>query len=273
MLIKLNDVARRRLREDLAAHRARSALTDADYCTTVLRVSLNTLKKCLDPGPDLTIKRRTFAAIIQHAGLDPARYGGSVPSSAGDDASHGGYSKTEFGFLAGQYLLHRRSFLTAENITRSVLEIAWDSSRGCLIFTERMRYVSDAGVTQSFDYSGDIFIHADRVLMTLVSSKEGEVRMTMLHTPSRRSGKTPLGPIRMAGVVLTHGYPKRFYQPVVGAVAVEQVMRSLTPARLLALSKTLAPGTAEFDAAAADLKVAEEHAVVFTPLLWRERKP
>ncbi len=272
MLIRLKDAARRRFRDDLNAHRARSQLTDAAYAASVLRVSLNTLKKCLEPGSELTIKRRTFAAITQHAGLDSSLYGAATPAGHSETASHGGYSRAEFGFLAGQYLLHRRSFLTAERISRSVMEIAWDGQKGCLTFTERMRYVSDGGVPQSSDYSGDVFMHADRVLMTLLAIKEGEVRMTMLHTPSRRPADNQLGPIRMAGVVLTHGYPKRFYQPVVSAVAVEQVARPRPATQLLALCKTLTPGSAEFEAAAADLRVAEEHAVVFTPLLWRDHK-
>lgn len=272
MLIKLDGAHRRRFRDDVAAHRAASTLTDAGYAAKVLRVSLNTLKKCLDRSATLTLKRQTCIGIISSLGLDPGRYGLGGPRAPGAMNVYGGYGKAEFGFIAGQYLVHRRSFLTAENITRSVLEISWNERKGCLSFVERIRYLSDGGVSQAFEYAGDIYMHADRMLMSLLSISDGEVRVTALHAPSRRSPATAMGPIRTAGVLLTHGYPKRFYQPVVSAVAVEQLPKTRPAAQLLALSQTLRPDSEEFTKAAADLKVAEEHALVMTPLMFRESK-
>lgn len=270
MLVKLEDSHRSRFREDLTAHRAISQLNDADYAEKILGVSLNTFKKCVAEDSVLALKRHTFNAIVANTGLDPGRYGSGMqkPQVRTD---YGGYTKADFGFMAGQYVLYRRSFLTAENIVRAVVTIEWSESKGCLTFEERLRYVSDAGVVQSFDTEGDVYMHADRMLMTFLSIKEGEVRLTMLHVPSRRTGTNLLGPIRTTGAVLTHGFPKRFYQPVVSAVAMEQLPRTRRRTALLALSKTIPPESEEFTRPAADLKIAEEHAVVLAPLLWRNR--
>lgn len=271
MLIKLTGAQRKRFRDDLAAHRAASPLTDADYAQKVLHVSLNTLKKCFDRGPALSLKRQTYNSIVSNLGLDPARYGTGPARPVAALNNFGGYSKADFGFIAGQYVVHRRSFLTAENITRTVLEITWNEQKACLSFVERIRYVSDGGVSQAYEYAGDIYMHADRMLMNLLSIVDGEVRLMTMQTPSRRTPNT-LGPIRTAGVLLTHGYPKRFYQPVVTAVAVEQLPRARSPQQLLAMSQTLEPGSTEFKKAAADLKVAEEHSLVLTPLMFRDLK-
>lgn len=271
MLIKLTGVQRKRFRDDLAAHRGASPLTDADYAQKVLHVSLNTLKKCFDRAPALALKRQTYNSIVSNLGLDPARYGTGPARAAGTPNSFGGYGKTEFGYIAGQYLVHRRSFLTAENITRTVLEINWNEQKGCLSFSEHIRYVSDGGVSQAYEYTGDIYMHPERMLMSMLTVQDGEVRLMVMHTPSRRTSSTS-GPIRTAGVLLTHGYPKRFYQPIVTAVAVEQLARVRSPQQLLAMSETLKPGTEECKKAAADLKVAEEHSLVLTPLMFRGLK-
>lgn len=271
MLIHLAAGPRRKFRDDIAAHRAASVLTDADYALKVLRVSLNTLKKCLDRSPTLSLKRQTYNSIVANLGLDPARYGTASERQPAARNNYGGYGKADFGFIVGQYLVHRRSFLTAENITRTVLEITWNDQKGCLSFLEHIRYVSDGGVSQAFEYAGDIYMHADRMLMNLLTVQEGEARLMTMHTPSRRSSNTR-GPIRTAGVLLTHGYPKRFFQPVVTAVTVEQLAKTRSPAQLLAMSQTLKPGSEEFVKAAADLKLAEEHALVLTPLMFRDLK-
>ena len=59
---------------------------------------------------------------------------------------------------------------------------------------------------------------------------------------------------------------------IVTAVAVEQLPRVRSPQQLLAMSETLKPGTEDFKRAAADLKVAEEHSLALTPLMFRDLK-
>ena len=56
MDITIRGDQRARLRAELQAHRARSTLNDADYARLVLKISLNTFKKCLGPTAELTLK-------------------------------------------------------------------------------------------------------------------------------------------------------------------------------------------------------------------------
>jgi len=89
----------------------------------VLKISLNTYKKCVQPGDEsLVLKRHTFVSIFANTNLDPRRYGLAITLPS-DVSPFGGYQKSDFQFLCGQYFLYRRSFLTARHITCSILEI------------------------------------------------------------------------------------------------------------------------------------------------------
>jgi hypothetical protein len=208
---------------------------------------------------------------VANARLDEARYGTNRVGPA-PTARYGGYSKLDYGFLVGRYFIYRRSFLTAENITRSVLDITWNDSKSCLSFVEHHRYIADSGVPQAFDYAGDVYMHPERALLSLFATENGEARLTVLHMPSRRLSQATLGHIRAAGVVLCHGFPKRFYQPVVSAVTLEGCDSVRKTQSLTTLCKTIKPDMPEFGPLAADVKIAEEHAVVMTPLIWRDQK-
>jgi hypothetical protein len=177
MTVILTGEARDRFRQDLVAHRQRSPLTDAEYVRTGLRVSLNTWKRCVGAEPELTLKMQTFRLLTRQAGLDPTLYVAEVGTDE-RGADYGRYLRAEWGFLERRFFLHRRSFLTAENITRSVLDIDWDDEEGCLRFREAIRYVSDGGVPQAVDNHGRIYMHAEQALMTLLSIRDGEVRST-----------------------------------------------------------------------------------------------
>jgi hypothetical protein len=255
-------------RTALLAHRAQSTLTDADYVRTILRVSLNTFKKCIGDGASLTLKRRSFNAIVANAGLDARRFGAKEQAPAPPD-DFGGYTRAEYGYMIGRYLLHRRSFQNGIDITRGVLDIGWDDSRACLSFNEMRRYKNANGSWQSNDMGGHIFMHPERVLMGLLAIDKGDVRLTLLHIPSRHAYGTNLGTIRTSGVLLTHGYPKRFFQPVVSAVTIEAVDASKRTASPNTLCAPVVRGSAEYAAIAEDLRIAEEHAIVLTPLMWR----
>ncbi|WNJ88283.1 transcriptional regulator [Bosea sp. 685] len=178
---------------------------------------------------------------------------------------YGGYSRSDYAYIVGRYFCHRRSFLTGRNITRSLLDIRWNDAVQALSFVEQVRYVSDAGVEQVVRAEGEIYMHLDRALMTLLAIDEGEVRVTMLNVPERRS--TP-GSRRLRGVLLTHGYPKSFYQPVVSAVTIE-----LVPAEgeegAEQRTGTIEPSDPDFARLDRDIRQAEENAVVMTPLLAR----
>jgi hypothetical protein len=155
MLIVLSGRQRAQFRNDLLAERAKSPLNDAGYVHGVLGISLNTFKKCIAPGESLSMKRHSFNAIVANAGLDPARFGSTLKITA-QPAHFGGYSKAEFGYIAGRYLLYRRSFQNGIDITRAVLDVSWSDSLSCLTFKELRRYKSDTGVLQANDMAGNI---------------------------------------------------------------------------------------------------------------------
>jgi hypothetical protein len=265
MDVTLAGQQRAQLRTDLLSHRAKSSLNDADCVRTVLRISLDTFENCIGPGARLCLNQRTFNNIVANAGLDPGRLGSRIAAPA-LPTDHGGYTKADFGYMAGRYLPYRRSFQNGLDISRAVLDIAWSESRSCLVFKEMRRYKTEAGVWRSNDFEGSIFMRAERVLMSLLVIENGVVRLTLLHIPLRHVYGTSLGAIRTSGVVLTHGYPKRFLQPVISAVTIEAVepsKRSMSPNSLCAVSTKDMP---EYAAAAEQLRIAEEHAVVMTPV-------
>ena len=269
MNIVLSGRGRSKFAEDLAAHRAECHENDADYARLVLRISLNTLKKCLEmqaPRP-LSLKRQTLVAICSSAGLDPAHYGLNVklPSRG---SQFGAYTKADFGFIAGRYFLHRRSFLTGNNINRSLLDIRWNDREQCLAFNERLRYRSDGGVDQQNEYGGNVYMHRDRVLMSMLSNDAGELRVIMTHTPNRPAGRSRPS-FKLHGVMLTHGFPRGYFQPVVSAVQIETAPAGGTLS-VEKVCRTISSGDPEFDRLSHDLKHAEEHAVIMTPLLQRK---
>jgi hypothetical protein len=112
-------------------------------------------------------------------------------------------------------------------------------------------------------------MHAERVLMGLLAIDNGDVRLTLLHIPSRNVYGTQLGTIRTSGVVLTHGYPKCYFQPVVSAVTLEAIGPSLSKMSANALCGVLTPIDPDYAAAAEEIRIAEDHAAVMTPLMAR----
>jgi hypothetical protein len=268
MDVLMSGEERRQFREGLLGVRAKSSLNDAEFAHNILRVSLNTFKKCVADSADLRLKRRSFNAIVGNAGLDRNTFlsmGATLPTAS----AYGGYSKSEFGYLVGRYLLYRRSFQNGIDISRAVLDIEWCDRQGCLIFNEMRRYRTDGNLWQANDIKGTITIHAERVLMGLLAMDNGDVRLTLLHIPSRNVYGTQLGTIRTSGAVLTHGYPKRYFQPVVSAVTIEAIsptLKTRSPNELCVLIK---PGDPEHAAADEEMRIADEHAVVMTPLMCR----
>ena len=270
MTISIAGKKRAHLRAALAEHRARSTLTDAEYVRQILGVSLNTYKKCIGPAAELSLSRQSINRIVANAALDPSRLGATAPAPVATQ-DFGGYTKADFGYLAGRYLLYRRSFQTGLDISRAVLDISWSENQSCLTFVECRRLKTETGAWQANDFAGRIYIHQERVLMSLLAIDKGDVRLTLLHIPARHVFGTNLGLVRTSGAVLTHGYPKRFFQPVVSAVTIEAVESSKRSASPNTLCKTISPGMPDYAAAAEELRIAEEHAVVMTPLMWRTR--
>jgi hypothetical protein len=176
-------------------------------------VALNWLRKCIGLPPSMSLKRQSLLPILRSVGLEPADHG--IDPSTPPREETGGYAIPDFQYLAGRYFHLRRSFPTSMNVRRSVLDLAWGDRDACLLFEARLQYLSDHGVPQDVRSSGKVRLHRDRILMSLPAVAEGEVRLALLHTPSRPvAGETNLS-LRARGVLLTHGFPRGFFQPVV----------------------------------------------------------
>lgn len=271
MNIELSSGARTRLRNDVSAHRAGLAVTDRAYAEDVLGISLNTLKKILNPKERaaLTLKRQTFVSICRNAGLIPATYG--IELKLGNRKTpYGSYGREDYDYLEGTYIIHRRSFLTAEHIIRGAVEITWDEREQCLAFLERHSYLTDSGVPYEANYKGQIHIRRDRNILGFVMLQDGEVRLTLVNTPDRpAAGGSSRPRLKARGAILTFGNPRDFYQPIISAVVMEQVTDKVGT-NLNQLCKTLKRGTTEYTQAAGELKHAEDQTVVMTPLMWRK---
>lgn len=268
--MNLSGRQRERFKADLRAHRETFSLNDAEYADRILRVSLNTYKKCLHTNgkAPLVLKRHTFISIFANAGLEPRNYGLSI-TLPGQGSQFGGYQKRNYQFLCGRFFLYRRSFLTAHNITRSIIEINVHDVKECLSFHELHYYVSDAGIREEQRYSGDVYLNQERTILSLPAYFEGQVRLTLLHMPQKPIGKEK---IKMRGALLAFGVPKGYWQPTVTCVFIEGPLDSKHP-KPRDLCKTIAHGAEEYAALSAELAHAEEHATIMTPLMWYKAQP
>jgi hypothetical protein len=263
MTISLSGRLRERFRADLRAHRDTFSLNDAEYADQVLKVSLNTYKKCVQPeGGRLALKRHTFISIFANSGLDPKNYGLSMAVPI-QSSPYGGYQKGEFAYLCGRYFLYRRSFLTARHVTRSILEIRPSESHECLSFHELHFYASEGGVREEIRYNGDIYMNRERSILSMPAYFEGQVRLTLLQ-PERLGTK---GRIKMRGAVLAFGNPKGYWQPTISSVFVDGPVEEKC-ANPRDLCKTIMEGSEEHAALSAELARVEEHATIMTPLMW-----
>jgi len=269
LLISLEGYHRERFRKDLHNHREMFSLNDADYASQILKVSLNTLKRCLEPNNKtaLALKRSTFINVFANADMDPKRYGlaASLPTKV---SQFGGYQKKEYQFLCGRHSIFRRSFLTAQNINSCVLEIDINETKECLSFHEVQHYVSDSGVRDEQHYRGDIYMNRERSILSLPAYFEGQVRLTLIHIPQVPGKKEPL---KMRGAVLTFGVPKGFWQPTAGCVFIEGPIAA-KHGNLRDLSATIRPGDDRYDELSAELAHTEEYATIITPLIWHKSR-
>jgi hypothetical protein len=269
MSVVVSGAARARLRDVLLRHRAKAAMTDADYCADLLRVSLNTFKKCVGPESELTLKRHLLLGLLARLDITMADLDGTA-SLAPSTVDYGGSTRESHGYLEGRYLLDRRHFSSPPDITRAVLDIAWDATAGCLTWSELRRFRSPVtGEMVANDMHGHVYMHQERILMGLLCIDRGDARLTLLHVPSRHALNAKLVTSEALGVVVTHGYPKRFFQPVVSPVALKSVEAKKRHAPPETLCKILKPGTADYEASAQHLRIAEEQSVEMTSLTWR----
>jgi hypothetical protein len=266
MTITLRGQARSRFGRDLSAHRQSFTLNDAEYASEVLKVSLNTFKKCLQASgtTPLSLSRGTFVRIFTNAELDPKAYGLSV-SLPLRNSIYGSYDKHDYKHLCGRYFLYRRSFLTAQNITCSVIEIDVNETKECLSFHELHYYVSDSGVRDEQHDYGDIHLNHERTILSMPSHFEGQVRLTLVHMPQKLA---PHEKVKMRGALLAFGIPKGYWQPVLTSIFIEGPIRR-KQADLKELCRTIRGGTDEFARLSAELAQTEEHSTINTIAMWQ----
>jgi hypothetical protein len=254
-------------------HRQNYEISEADYVNNVLDVALNTYKKCIaiDDTP-LVLKRSTVLGLLKATRIAPEEIGLDI-ALPGTVDQYGGYDPKDYAFLVGQYYIYRRSFLTAENIVRGVLEIRIDLQKRCLGFEEYNNYVSDGGMQDDNLYTGDIHLNTERSLYSLLSMDKGQPRLIMTQGPVC-DGKTPAaaldrGGIKFRGALLTYGKGKGVWQPTVSAIAMESLhSREWKQAR--GRSQTLYPADPDFVLADRELTFAEKFATVMTPLMYNK---
>jgi hypothetical protein len=268
MTINLAGRQRSLFRTDLLAHREAFSLNDAEYADQVLKVSLNTYKKCVQlvGGEPLALKRHTFVSIFTHTALDPKNYGLSigVPSQV---SPFGGYQKDDFRFLCGRFFLYRRTFLTARHVTRSILEIRPSMSQECLSFNELHYYTAEVGVREEIRYHGDVYMNQERTILSMPAYSQGQVRLTLLQP--ERSSK---GRVKMRGAVLAFGNPKGYWQPTVSCIFVDGPIEDKR-ANPRDMCKTILAGSEEHSSLSAELARVEEHGTIITPLMWAKIHP
>jgi hypothetical protein len=262
-MIVLEGVDYARFKTDLREHRAKFALNDVEYAEQVLKISLNTFKKCINSPDRIALTRPTFLHLFANTGLRPKDYGLPLTLPAAD-SPYGGYDKSDFEFICGRYFLYRRSFLTATNVNKSVLDLYHNTSRECLSFQETICYISDAGAPHEQAYSGDVYIDQDLATLSFLAFLSGQVRLTLVTMPQRPIGREKL---KLRGALLTHGMARGFWQPTVSCVFAEGP-QDVKQAPVRDLCGTIRPEMDDFKRISAELRHCEEHATIVTPLMW-----
>ena len=166
---------------DLRAHRARHSVNDYTYANDILKISLNTYKKCIQSPAvgELSLQRSKLINILSRADLDPGAYNLNIVL-LGSDQRFGNYQNSKFQYLCGRHLVYRRSFLTARDITCGVLAIAQSKVQDCLTFTERHQHTADPGLLQQREHRGDIYMDEGQALLSLPAYENGKVRLMQL---------------------------------------------------------------------------------------------
>jgi len=159
-----------RVREELARRRlSRQWLADAS------RVSLSTLEKALSGRRPFTL-----ATVVRlEDALGTSLRG--VPEPTGHlyaPESMGAYARPGVQWLEGSYLTLRPSFSEQGAVFAYLTEIAWDDSKGHLVFSEAGRLDSQ------YEQKGFVsFPHLSGTIY-LVTVSEGQYRVALLNRPA-----------------------------------------------------------------------------------------
>jgi transcriptional regulator with XRE-family HTH domain len=167
--IVLEELARRRLSRQQLAERA--------------RISLSTLEKALSGRRPFTLA--TIVRLEGALGVSLRTAAGGVPSpqkgTTGQElapAELGAYSRAAVSWIEGAYLTVRPSFGDRSAVYAYRIEIAWDSARSSLVFSESERLdaeFSQHGVVSAPNLTGHLY---------LVTNEQGQYRLIVVARPS-----------------------------------------------------------------------------------------
>ncbi len=272
--IALESAPRAILRHALIKHRLRHELNEAEYVKSVLKIALNTYKKCVAvEDAALILKRGTLMSLLKATRLAPVALGLDIemPSIV---EQFGNYDPHNFAYLVGTYFLHRRSFQSANNIVRGVLEIHIDEQKRCLCFEEYNNYLSDGGMPDQNRYTGDIHVDEERSVFSFLALVAGKPRLMTTQGAVwdniGTAASLDRGGIRLRGALLAHGRGRGVSQPTITAVALESLHnREWKQARTKC--RTITPDDAEFALAERELIYAEDLSTVMTPMIHVRR--
>ena len=161
-----------RVREELARRRlSRQWLADE------ARVSLSTLEKALTGRRPFTL-----ATVVRlEDALETSLRGGPAPAvsqALTAPESMGAYARPGVQWLEGSYLTLRPSFSEAGAVFAYLTEIAWDDSKGHLVFSEAGR------LDCQYEQKGFVsFPHLSGAIY-LVTISDGQYRLALLNRPA-----------------------------------------------------------------------------------------
>jgi hypothetical protein len=162
-----------RVREELARRRlSRQWLADE------ARISLSTLEKALTGRRPFTLA--TVVRLEDALGTSLRNGTRHIAPQMHTYAPEtmGAYARPGVQWLEGEYLTLRPSFSEAGAIFAYLTEIAWDESKGHLVFSESGR------VDSEFEQKGFVSFPNISGAIYLVTISEGQYRMALLNRPS-----------------------------------------------------------------------------------------
>jgi hypothetical protein len=170
------------VREELARRRlSRQWLADE------AKVSLSTLEKALAGRRPFTLATVVRLEDALGTTLRSAR-AAAPPTGMFAPESMGAYARPAVQWLEGAYHTLRPSFSEAGAIFAYLTEIAWDESKGHLVFSEAAR------TDHEYEQKGFVSLPNLSGAIYLVTSSEGQYRVVLLNRPTA---------VGLAGILLT----------------------------------------------------------------------
>lgn len=162
------------IREELARRRQ-----SRQWLAEEARVSLSTIEKALTGRRPFTL-----ATVVRLEGALGIRLRGARPSAVESPGGHWApdsmvaYARPAVQWLEGSYLTLRPSFSEPGAVYAYLTSIAWDDSKGHLVFSESSRLDSE------YEQQGFVSLPHLSGAIYLVTASAGQYRLALLNRPS-----------------------------------------------------------------------------------------